>query len=303
MTMKRLIIMIALIVPFGWSAIAMESGEQDTTIVVKNKRIKISEEGDRTKVKVYELVEDGEYIESEQVFEGHYIDGKSYERRKHMRNISIPVLGWDRNFSGHWAGFGMGFANFADGSFHVNDIDGVSLRSGKSLEYNLNFLEKSFRIPRTNWAFVTGMGMRWNRYRIDTNSYFLEVDGVTILQPAPEGIRLSASKLNTTSLTIPLLMEWQTRKKQDEGFFVSAGVVGVIKTMSSSKIAYRDENGKKHKTKVDGGMNIHPVTMDFLVQTGYNWIGVYAKYSPVEMFGNNKGPKVHPVSIGLHLHI
>ncbi|MCC8095278.1 MAG: hypothetical protein LIP05_07950 [Tannerellaceae bacterium] len=57
--MERLIIMIALIVPFGWSAIAMESGEQDTTIVVKNKRIKISEEGDRTKVKVYELVEDG----------------------------------------------------------------------------------------------------------------------------------------------------------------------------------------------------------------------------------------------------
>ncbi|MCD7977710.1 MAG: outer membrane beta-barrel protein [Tannerellaceae bacterium] len=247
--MKRLMILIALIIPVGLSAVAIGPVEQDTTILVNNKRIKISEDGERTKVKVYELVEDGEYVESEQVFEGHYIDGKSYERRKHMRNISIPVPSWDRDFSGHWAGFGMGFANFADGSFHFNDIDGVSLRSGKSMEYNVNFLEKSFRIPRTNWALVTGMGMRWNRYRIDTNSYFLEVDGVTILQPAPAGIHLSASKLNTTSLTIPLLMEWQTRKRHQGGFFVSGGVVGVIKTMSSSKITYRDENGKNIKRK------------------------------------------------------
>jgi len=50
-------------------------------------------------------------------------------------------------------------------------------------------------------------------------------------------------------------------------------------------------------------MNLRPITMDFLVQAGYGCIGFYAKYSPIEMFGNNKGPKIQPVSIGLHLHI
>ena len=46
-------------------------------------------------------------------------------------------------------------------------------------------------------------------------------------------------------------------------------------------------------------MNIRPVTMDFLFQAGWDWIGLYAKYSPIDLFENGKGPKVHPVSIGL----
>ena len=145
-------------------------------------------------------------------------------------------------------------------------------------------------------------GMRWSRYRIDTNEYFKEIDGVTALRPAPESVTLKASKLNITSLTIPLLLEWQPKKRSSE-FFLSAGVVGVIKTCSSSKIVYNDASGKKHKEKMDSGMNIRPVTMDFLFQAGWDWIGLYAKYSPIDLFENGKGPKVHPVSIGLQLHL
>lgn len=144
--------------------------------------------------------------------------------------------------------------------------------------------------------------MRWSRYRIDSNEYFKEIDGVTALRPAPEGVTLKASKLNITSLTIPLLLEWQPKKRSSE-FFLSAGVVGVIKTCSSSKIVYNDASGKKHKEKMDSGMNIRPVTMDFLFQAGWDWIGLYAKYSPIDLFENGKGPKVHPVSIGLQLHL
>ena len=254
------------------------------------------------KVRVYEVDEDGDSVDDELIFEGHYRDGQSYERRKHVKSINIPVPTWDKDFNPHWAGFGMGFANFADGSLHVNDVDGVSLRSGNSLEYNLNVLEKAFPFSRYRWAVVIGAGMRWSRYRIDTNEYFKEIDGVTALRPAPEGVTLKASKLNITSLTIPLLLEWQPKKRSSE-FFLSAGVVGVIKTCSSSKIVYNDASGKKHKEKMDSGMNIRPVTMDFLFQAGWDWIGLYAKYSPIDLFENGKGPKVHPVSIGLQLHL
>ena len=79
----------------------------------------------------------------------------------------------------------MGFANFS-GSDGINDVDGVSLRSGNSLEYNLNFMEFSFPFSRYRWAVVTGAGMRWSRYRLDMNAHFQEVDGVTQLVPAPE---------------------------------------------------------------------------------------------------------------------
>jgi len=274
----------------------------DTTITVDSKRIEVKESGDRLKVRVYEITEEDGVIDDEMVFEGHYKDGKSYERRKHSINIPLPT--WDRDFNAHWAGFGMGFANVADGSFHFNDIDGVSLRSGKSFEYNLNFFEKSFLLSRkANIAIVTGAGMRWSRYRIDTNSYFKEVDGITILHPAPEGVKYTASRLNITSLTIPILLEWQTRNKRNDDFFISAGVVGVVKTISSSRVTYKNKEGKRRSDKMDGGMNIRPITMDFLFQAGYDWIGVYAKYSPVRLFESGKGPRIHPVSIGLHLHL
>lgn len=279
-----------------------QTASLDTTIQIETKRIELTDDGERMRVKVYDRTEDGDEIDDELIFEGHYRNGKSYENR-HTRSIRIPVPTWNRHFNGHWAGFGMGFANFADGSLHINDIDGVSLRSESSLEYNLNFYEHTFPISRMGWCLVTGMGIRWNRYRIDTNQHFQEIDGVTKLVDAPDGITYKKSRLNTTSLTIPLLLEWQQRRRGDSRLFVSAGVVGVIKTISSSKIEYRDENGKKHKDKMDRGMNIRPVTMDFLLQAGYDWIGVYAKYSPMSLFGSDKGPDVHPVSLGLQIHL
>lgn len=275
----------------------------DTIIQIDNKRVEITEVDDKMKVRVYEMDEKGNQTDDELVFEGHYKDGKSYEKR-HMRSISISIPSWDKHFDGHWAGFGMGFANFADGSLNINDNDGVSLRSEKSLEYNLNFLEKSFPFSKYNWAFVTGMGLRWNRYRLNSNSYFQENDeGITVLQPAPEGIIYTKSKLNTTSLTIPVLLEWQLRKIKGDRFFLSAGLVGVIKTISSSKVEFRNANNKKTKETMDRGMNIRPVTMDFLIQGGYNSVGFFLKYSPMGLFESGKGPQIQPVSIGFHLHI
>lgn len=282
---------------------AQETSATDTVIEAGGRRIELKERGDRLKVKVYELNDEGDSVPAEMVFEGHYREGKSYEQRRHVQSIRIPVPTWDKDFNPHWVGFGMGFANLADGSLHVNDVGGISLRSGNSLEYNVNVLEKAFPFSRYHWAVVTGAGMRWSRYRLEGNAYLKETDGVTSLHSMAGGLTLNASKLNITSLTIPLLLEWQKRRRGDTQFFVSAGVVGVIKTCSSSKIVYRDAAGEKRKEKVDGGMNLRPVSMDVLVQAGLSWIGVYAKYAPVTLFEGGKGPKVHPVSIGLQVHL
>lgn len=295
--MKRFLLTMAAWLPL-MGLLAAEVGPMpaDTVIMLEKKRVEIKENGDRMKVRVYELDENGEAVDDEMVFEGHYRDGQSYERRKHMKMLNIPVPTWDRDFSAHWAGFGMGFNSFTG--------DDISLRKGKSLEYNLNFMEFSLPFSRYNWAVVTGAGLRWNRYRLDENAHFQEVDGVTRLVPAADGIVYKKSKLNITSLTIPVLLEWQTpKKKHKPRFFISGGVVGIIKTTSSSKVVYEDERGESKKQKMDGGMNLRPVTMDVLFQAGVGCIGVYFKYSPVGMFEKDKGPSLHPVSFGLQLHI
>lgn len=295
--MKRFLLIVLACLPF-MGLLASEIGPMpaDTIIRLDKKSIEVKDNGDRLKVRVYEIDTDGTEIDDELVFEGHYRDGQSYERRKHIRTINIPVPTWDRDFSAHWAGFGMGFNSFTG--------DGLPLRKGNSLEYNVNFMEFSLPFSRYNWAIVTGAGIRWNRYRLDTDAYLMEVDGVTQLVSVPDDMNFKNSKLNATSITIPVLLEWQTRKVRNRPrFFVSGGVVGVVKTMSSSKVTYLNEKGKSKVEKMDGGMNLRPVTMDLLLQAGVGCMGLYFKYSPIESFESDKGPKVNPFSFGIQIHI
>lgn len=295
--MKRFLLIVAACLPLmGMLAAETSPMPADTTIRLEKKRIEVKDNGDRLKVRVYETDTDGTQVDDELVFEGHYRDGQSYERRKHIRTINIPVPTWDRDFSAHWAGFGMGFNSFTGNN--------LALRKGSSLEYNLNFMEFSLPFSRYNWAIVTGAGLRWNRYRLDTDAYLMEVDGVTQLVPVPDDMNFKKSKLNTTSITIPVLLEWQTRKARHRPrFFISGGVVGVVKTMSSSKVTYVNEKGKSKTEKMDGGMNLRPVTMDLLFQAGVGCMGLYFKYSPIESFESNKGPKVNPISFGVQIHL
>lgn len=295
--MKRFLLIVAACFPLmGLMAAGVNPMPADTVIRLDKKRIEVKDNGDRMKVRVYETDSEGDEVDDELVFEGHYRDGQSYERRKHIRTINIPVPTWDRDFSAHWAGFGMGFNSFTG--------DDLPLRKGNSLEYNVNFMEFSLPFSRYNWAVVTGAGIRWNRYRLDTDAYLMEVDGVTQLVPVSEDMNFKKSKLNTTSITIPVLLEWQTRKvRHRPRFFISGGVVGVVKTMSSSKVTYLNDRGKSKTEKMDGGMNLRPVSMDLLFQAGVGCMGLYFKYSPIESFESGKGPKVNPISFGLHLHI
>lgn len=303
--MNRLILIMVTLLSSGIYAVATEPFSPDTTIQVENKRIEIRENGKSVKVKVYQQDEDGVSVSNEVVVvETSSRNTRYCKKWKHGDSFCLSVSKWNRKYNPHWAGFGMGFANFADNDLRINDIDGVWLRSSKSLEYNLNFFETSIPFSRSGFAFVTGVGIRWSRYRLGSNSYFQEINGFTSLHPLPNGVYCKASKLNITSITIPLLLEWQNRTGNKKAkFFLSAGVVGVIKTCSSSKVVYLDERGEKEKRKMDTGMNIRPVTMDILLQAGFRGIGIYAKYSPMGLFESGRGPLVHPVSLGLQLHI
>ena len=267
---------------------------QDTTLIIDNKRIVMEDDGERLKMRVFQ---DGE--ESQLIFEGHYRNGQSFERRE--RAIHIPLPFQRRRFDPHWSGFSVGFAGVANGLGleRLNDVGDGRLLTDASMEYNFNFYEKAVNLSKDgNWAIVSGLGMRWTRYRVDGASYFLNVDGYTSLHPVPEEMDFRRARLNITSLTIPVLLEWQSRRN----IFVSAGMVGVVKTMSSSKVLYHNSHGKKETKIMDKGMNLFPVRMEFVLQAGFDWIGAYVRYSPMGLFENGRGPKVYPVAIGLQLH-
>ena len=301
--MKRKILLSACVIFTFYSTITAASEDSTKIFETGNKRIlvKENEEKQRMEVQIYEYNNQYDSTFLEQIFEGHYRDGKSSEQRKYITSVNIPNPRWNkRRFNPHWSGLGLGFASFAE----RGDYDDYSFRTGKSSEFTFNMFEKTIPLSnRYRWAVVTGFGMRWTRYLVKGNYHFEEIDDYTELVKAPEGIRYKNSKLGITTINIPLLIEWQNYRGN---LFFSAGVVGSVKTWSYSRIEFYDDNDtkhkKKHKEKVDQGMTLRPLTMDFLAQAGTRGIGVYARYSPISIFEKNKGPELYPLSFGMMLH-
>ena len=305
--MKKTILTSAFVL-FTVCLIKAEELPSDTTFQYTGKSIKIEEDNDQIKVKVFEKEVSNDTVFYKQLYEGIFSDEKSYEKWtvQEVFDFNIPFLIKKKKHStrmdSHWNGVGVGFANITDKLFTMTDVNGVSLNAGSSYEWFFNLFGNTLPIYRNNLGITTGAGMSWLNLHLDKNTHLADVNGVTGVYSAPEDIQYSLSRLMVVHINIPLLLEWQPVIAGNRKAFFSAGVVGGIKTFSSYKIQYKDPTDKKTVTDKDRGLNTTPLSLDYMVQAGYDWLGIYAKYSPFSIFQSNKGPNVKAVSLGLILY-
>ena len=279
----------------------------DTTIVLGNKKIEIIDEENRLRVRVFDLIEYGEHVERQLAFEGHYRGGVRHERRHVLGTISVPVPAAtqprreterrDTLFHIGWSGIGIGFNHFGS--------DDISLNAMRSLEYTLNMHDIALPFSR-NFGLVTGWGLTWNRYHLNNNMFFANVNGITEVLSAEGGINLTKSRLGINSLTVPLLLEWQIRTQHNRRNFLylSAGVIGNVNYMSRAKVHFNSLEGQRVRETIRGrDLNVRPFTVDWMAQIGVReWFAVYAKYRPMGLFERDRGPVITPISVGLKGH-
>ncbi len=302
--MKKIVILIILFLPSIYLA-ASTILPSDTTYQYKNKQVVVSEEDEQLNIKVFHQDEYGNIIESEKVFEGIYTEEKSFERQYESFEISIPDIfkpKKDRRPSrSHWAGFGVGFTNLPNGLDNESELSSI-VNSSRSLQYNLNFFDGSQRIGNSNITAITGVGIQFNSIHWQNNKAIEVQDYTSIITTTASNEEYRRSRLHYTYLTFPLLFESNWNLGGGSYFFLNAGVVAKVKTASSSRIWWNDDNGRKQKTKFPGDLNIRPVTLDILAQGGVNDFGFFVSYSPFSLFRNNKGPEANQATIGLQLY-
>ena len=286
---------------------AAETAKSDTTVRYNNKTVHLEDSVGQIKVTVF----DNDSTPYKKVYEGVFSDGKSYEKWTVVEELGIQLpflnkLGGKKKkeykMEAHWAGIGWGFANISDANYKLNNIDGVSLKSESSNELYFNLFEKILPIYKNNLGFTTGLGFDWHNYFLDNNTHLLEVNNVTDVYAAPVGVNYEYSRLRTFQLTVPLMLEWQPTFGKNHEVFVTAGVVGGVNTFASYKVKYKDANGNTIKFVESKGLNIAPLTLDFIGQIGYDEWSIYAKYSPFSLFQSGKGPDVRGVSLGATLN-
>jgi len=143
-------------------------------------------------------------------------------------------------FKGHWTGFEMGVNSFANANYNGNSPNFMDLNHNKSFEAGINFLQYDIGFQRnlTNTGIVTGLGLTLNDYRFSNDNTIENFNGV--VRPVdlnPNG--LSKSKLSTSYLTIPVMMEFQFPVSGHcKPFYVSGGLIGGLKLGSHAKVKY-----------------------------------------------------------------
>lgn len=253
----------------------VKEGKRDTTkIKLGDKNINIIEDDEGTNV---------------QIRDAEKKDDEEKEARK------------KKKFKGHWTGFEIGLNNFFDSDFSMSrppEENWMDLNTGRSWNVNLNIHQTSFGLIGNRFGLVTGLGFECNNYQFDGDNSIEEVGGV-IQELDLTDYSLNRSKLTTTYLNIPLLLEVQIGgEKRSKRMYISGGVIGGLKIGSHTKYVYREE-GRKEKLKNRDDFNINPLRYGLTVRAGFHQAKIYAVYYPVSFFEKDKGPELYPFNIGL----
>lgn len=289
---------LALLVTFSLSAQNPDSTQSadktDTThLMLGKKKITIIDNNGETDIKVTERDKDNQDSVEESDTEGsshdYDNDNDNWKEKKH-----------NKSFKGHWDACQIGINSYlsADKSTSLPaEADFMSLNTNKSININLNMAQQSFGLIGRNFGIVTGLGLEFSNYAFDrdmtidkVNNQIVAVD-LTTLNPYK-------SKLTTTYLTVPLLIELQSPgDKRSNRFFINAGVVGGVKLGSHTKFKYKEDGDKQVKKNKDD-FNLNALRYGFTGRIGIKHLSLYGTYYPVALFEKNKGPELYPFMVG-----
>jgi len=206
-------------------------------------------------------------------------------------------------FQNNWRGLELGINGYltADNSFTMGaGFEYLDLRYEKSISVNLNMFQQSVPLIDNRLGMFSGIGIGWNNYRLGND--FLLVEEVN--QVAPRSVTepgLRKNKLTITWINVPLMLEYQTQDHEgQQKFFVSAGLnIGARIGSFTKQVYFPNDDRERRRTRDD--FHLNPFRYDMQLRLGYGKLGIFASYSLNTLFRDNRGPELHPFSMGLRL--
>jgi hypothetical protein len=304
--MKSIIITLtAFMICFSLNAQAIDSTKDqrkaDTTnFVLGKKEISIIDKNGETDIKVKNRDKNSE--ESEEV---------SDDSNENDNDIVDEDTDWwndnkwnndksNRHFKGHWDAFQIGINSYLSPDKSTSlpaSMDYMALNTNKSINININMLQQSFGLIGRNFGIVSGLGLEFTNYVFDGNNTIVkDASGMIVADVKP--FKLDKSKLTTSYLTVPLILEFQfPGERRSNRLYINGGVVGGLKLGSHTKIKYK-ENGDKQDEKDKNDFNLNSLRYGFTGRIGIKHLSIYGTYYPVALFEKNKGPELYPFMVG-----
>ncbi len=200
-----------------------------------------------------------------------------------------------------WVGFEMGINSFIDngGSFTLEKgKSNFELRTEKSVSVALNLIQKNLELGKSNVWLFTGLGITWNNYRFENNVVLKNGSYINAIVDTNSNVKYLKSKLTTSYLTAPLMLEVFTSRDIKKAFHIGAGGIFGFRIGSHTKRKI-EEDGNVTKIKDHDDYNLSPFRYGFRVAMGYGKFNLFADYYASTLFKNNKGPVLYPVNAGI----
>ena len=294
----QILILSALILTASITVNAQTQAVKDTTVFFNQKQIHVTDSVDQVKVQVYKT----DTTEYKKVYEGIFTDENSFEKYsvETQFGFDFPFIKKKRSskFSGHYTGIGFGALYTTENFTNFNDAGGI--KADFSNEFTFNPIGYSLPVIKGYAGITTGIGMTWRNLHLGNNSHLVNNNGITEAAPAPEGISYYSSRLRVFGFNMPLYLEIHPLGKSE--FYIMGGALLGINTFTSYKVKYKMDDNTKIK-KVEGNdYNVNPFSLSYLVEMGWDDLGVFAKYTPTTLFKKDKGPEVQTFTVGLSLN-
>jgi len=222
-----------------------------------------------------------------------------------LKSINLNSDGfnfWKDKFSGHWAGFDLGFNMFLNPDYEGYDTEFMQNDIFRSNSFHLNLIQQSIGLQRNrnNFGLVTGIGMQLQYYLLDDNTTIgITVDDVIV----PREFHFSEnqkSRLILYSVMLPVLAEIQIPfNNYRNRLYFSSGMYFSYRIGSYTKIKYHTEQSQK--LKVTDDYSLQNFKYGVMARTGYRWINFFAMYELTPFFKVNKGPVLTPFTFGVTL--
>lgn len=278
-------------VVIGRDRIIIEDDNEALKVRIGNRGLTILEslESGDPKIRFEKYDNNRENSADEEYIVNDYHDYEDLEKEKAERRS---------RFKGHWSGIQFGFNNYVTSDYSLvlpENINYMSLHSGKSNNFNINFAQTSLGLAR-RIGFVTGLGLNWNNYRFDGNNNIIKGENGVIEKLDPEET-LKKSKWSTLYLTLPFILEFQIPADHNH-LNIAAGPIGAIKLCSKSKMVF--ENGDNVKSDDDFSLNM--LRYGAIAYIGFENFQVYGTYYFMPLFKNGKAPAgidLYPFEIGI----
>lgn len=202
----------------------------------------------------------------------------------------------------HWGGIDIGMNILSDASGNIDFSDEnewLNLDYAHSFSWNFNVFEQKIPIAKEYVGVITGLGVNYRKFGF-RDSVNLVSNADTTFGVFSSDLTYSTNKFRTATLTIPVLLEFNTNKNHKKSFHIAAGVTGgwVFQKMYKQKYSLE---GKDYRDKTKREFNVNPFSVDASARIGYGNFTLFANYALTPLFKDGKGPELYPITVGLQL--